>query len=318
LQTSLLNSGYKHQLSGHETFPMRYGWLKKAYDAVAKEGGNASAKIFLNDDAIARFGIGKNMVSSLRHWATAADVIKNLDGGKIAVTELGALIFDDKNGLDPFMESPATLWITHWILAGRTDKTTWHWAFNYFNSTHFDRDQLSNKLCQFASERGWSRASGTTIKRDIECFVRSYVALSRSSNASHEEKLESPLIELGLIKATNKNSFFHMHRGSKPTLGMGVFMFALIEFWMSRSNASTLSYEALAHEPGSPGRVFLLDEHDLGDRLSELESFTDGTFRWSETAGLKQVVRNIDLTPEMRMKYFLHDYNEHNRLQEAA
>ncbi len=317
MQKSLLSPGYKHQLSGHETFPMRYGWLKKAHDAVAIEGKNASAKIFSSDDAIARFGVGKNMVSSLRHWATAAGVIKNLEGGKVAVTELGFLIFANK-GLDPYMESPATLWLIHWMFAGRTEKTTWHWVFNYFNSSHFDRDQLSSKLCQFASERGWTRASETTIKRDIECFVRSYVALSRSSNASHEEKLESPLIELGLIKATNKNTFFHMHRGPKSTLGMGVFMFALIEFWMSRSNASTLSYEALAHEPGSPGRVFLLDESDLDNRLSELESFTDGAFRWSETAGLKQVVRNVDLTSDLGLKYFLCDYNKSDQLREAA
>ena len=30
----LFKSGYQPQFSGHETFPMRYGWLKKAYDAV--------------------------------------------------------------------------------------------------------------------------------------------------------------------------------------------------------------------------------------------------------------------------------------------
>ncbi len=317
MQKTLFRSDYKHQLSGHETFPMRYGWLKKAYDTIADEGHIIKANIFSNDDAIARFGVGKNMVSSLRHWSTVAGVIENVEGGNVATTELGKMLFADK-GLDPFMESPTTLWLIHWMFAGRVEKTTWHWVFNYFNSTHFDRDQLSDALARFAKERGWKRTSETTIKRDVECFVRSYVALSRSTNASHEEKLESPLIELGLIKATNKNSFFQMVRGPKSTLGMGMFLFSLIEFWLNRSNASTLSYEAIAHEPGSPGRVFLLDENDLAERLSDLESYTNGEFKWSETAGLKQVVRGVELSSELALKYFSKDYHDAAQMMEAA
>ncbi len=50
----------------------------------------------------------------------------------------------------------------------------------------------------------------------------------------------------------------------------------------------------IAHEPGSPGRVFLLDEAGLADRLIKLEDQSDGLFRWSETAGLRQVVRGGD------------------------
>ena len=29
----LYEPDYKPQFSGHETFPLRYGWLKKAFDA---------------------------------------------------------------------------------------------------------------------------------------------------------------------------------------------------------------------------------------------------------------------------------------------
>ena len=31
----LYDEGYRPKLSGHETFPLRYGWLKKAYDALS-------------------------------------------------------------------------------------------------------------------------------------------------------------------------------------------------------------------------------------------------------------------------------------------
>ena len=47
---------------------------------------------------------------------------------------------------------------------------------------------------------------------------------------------------------------------------------------------------------GSPGRVFLLDEADLASRLSSLETYTKGRYRWSETAGLKQIIRERPLS----------------------
>ena len=40
--------------SGHETFTLRHGWLKKAVEAVA-----ADAQIFSNDDAMVALGVGK-------------------------------------------------------------------------------------------------------------------------------------------------------------------------------------------------------------------------------------------------------------------
>jgi len=66
----------------------------------------------------------------------------------------------------------------------------------------------------------------------------------------------------------------------------------------------------VAHEPGSPGRVFLLDENDVADRLLALEDFTKGSFRWSETAGLKQVIRDVALDAEAALIYAMFDYKK--------
>lgn len=66
LRGPLAKEGFKGQFSGHETFPLRHLWLRKAYDAV-KEG--APRSIFTEPEAIITFGVGKNMVSSIRHWA---------------------------------------------------------------------------------------------------------------------------------------------------------------------------------------------------------------------------------------------------------
>ena len=35
----LYQKGYTPRFSGHETFPLRYGWLKKVFDRVTKTEG---------------------------------------------------------------------------------------------------------------------------------------------------------------------------------------------------------------------------------------------------------------------------------------
>ena len=125
MRGQLYDADYKPKLSGHETFPLRYGWLKKAYDAVRDVGrvdGNRS--VFADDGAIAQFGVGKNMVRSMRHWAMAAGVVS---GDGRATTEFGRYLFAD-DGLDPYMEDPATAWLVHWRIAGNAAYTTWFWG----------------------------------------------------------------------------------------------------------------------------------------------------------------------------------------------
>jgi hypothetical protein len=207
------------------------------------------------------------------------------------------------------MEHPASLWLVHWHLAGRPEKTTWYWSFNNFSGLTFERDELVRGLEKVASDREWPRVSGTTIRRDVECFLRTYVARRPTATTSPEDTLESPLAELGLIKAVGKRDGFRFVRGPKSSLRHGVFLFALIDFWMGYTTAQTLSFEAIAHEPGSPGRVFLLDENEVADRLLGLEEYTQGVFRWSETAGLKQVLRDAELSLDLALDFASDDYS---------
>ncbi len=304
----LYQDGYSPQFSGHETFPLRYGWLKKAFDRVAEtenEPDNRAA--CWDDDAIARFGVGKNMVASMRHWAKAARVIEETGTNTVRTAELGRLLFGP-TGLDPYMEHPATLWLIHWQLAAREEKTTWFWAFSHYPAITFERDGLIKKLDRLAKDRAWSRVANTTIKNDVACFIRTYVARQPSGKVGHDDALESPLTELGLIKAIGKKDGFRFVRGPKTTLGDGVFTYALIDFWAHYSNAATLSFEAIAHAPGGPGRVFLFDENDVADRLASLDDVTGGALRWSEAAGLKQVVRNIDISEDTALSWVSGDY----------
>ena len=311
LRGPLYRDDYRPQLSGHETFPLRYGWLKKAFDAVREtEDDDDNRYVFSGPDAIAWFGVGKNMVSSMRHWAGAAGIVEEAPGSKhIGTTALGERLFGD-GGLDPYMEDPATSWLVHWNLCGRPTKTTWFWAFNHYPAISFEREGLVQAIVKLANDREWPRAAYATIKSDIACFVRTYVAQPPTGRSNQEDSLESPLTELGLIRPIGRRDGFRFVRGPKPSLGVGVFCFAVTDFWNERfPNANTLSFEALAHEPGSPGRVFQLDENDVVDMLAGLEDATKGAYRWSETAGLKQLIRSDAIGVAWAIDLLARDYS---------
>ena len=233
------------------------------------------------------------MVASIRHWAIATGIIEE-GSGRPQTTRLGRLLFDD-DGLDPYMENPSTSWLIHWRLCSPpTKKTTWYWAFNHYPALSFDRDGLVRGIAELVREREWHRASQATIRNDVSCFIRTYVPQTPRGKASYEDALESPLTELGLIREDANRHEFRFVRGRKASLGFGVFCYAVSEFWKAHSTARTLSFEALSHEPGCPGRVFQFDENDLADRLSDIEDSSNGRFTWSETAGMKQIGRDFE------------------------
>jgi hypothetical protein len=274
--------------SGHETFPLRQMWLKKAFDC-AHSDWTISKSTFTDDDAIALFGVGKNMVASIKHWALACEVMREQDGSFL-VTETAREIFRD-GGLDPYSENPATAWFVHWQLAGRgLRSTTWFWLFNHVLAPSFTREDLEGPLADYAASIDPKRKlAASTLSRDIETCLRGYAP--RSAGASPEDFAEPMLGELGLIGEERKGHFA-FRRGPKATLPDGIFAWALLDHWdRTASGISTLSFESIAYGEGSPGRVFKLDEESVAERLFGLEDLTGGSLSWTDTAGLRQVHR---------------------------
>lgn len=294
---------YKLQFAGHETFPLRYGWLNKAFQQVTKvaELSNSdTGSVFTDESAISVFGVGKNMVVAMRHWALAANVIYFQDpddgvrSGRLMPSLFGQMLLEE---CDPYLENPASLWLIHWHLASRPARaTTWYWAFNELNEPNIDRDLITDRLARRIAalrESGRmkeSRITETTIRRDVECFVRTYLARPASGRAVQEDNLESPLGELSLLQPIGVGSAFRFRRGPKPTLPDEVFLFGLLAFWRDLyPTRREFSVEAIAHEPGGPGRVFLLDEESVADRLASAADLTGGAIRWDESTGMRQV-----------------------------
>ncbi len=287
----------KLQFSGHETFPLRYGWLKKVFDAVRiRERQDLDTQsVFNTDEAIGTFGVGKNMVAAMRHWALAAGIVEPVTprSGSLRTTPLGQVLLDDA-GWDPWLEDPDSLWLLHWQFAATPAKTsTWYWVFNYFPHTHFDRQLIRENLRQLCDAQGMKKVAHSTLRRDVECFIRTYV--TKPEVASPEEALECPLTELVLLVAHGRTESFQLIRGARPALSPHMFAYAVAQFWQCRyPRTRTMSFEALMHEPGAPGRVFQLHEEALMDLVMELEQVSTGVLTWSETAGLRQLICHVE------------------------
>lgn len=286
--TAKLSGRTPTHFSGHETFPLRQMWLKKAFDQ-GLQGGLIPKSTFSDENAIASFGVGKNMVASIRHWALACGVMQDTGDG-FRISNLATEILKD-GGLDPYAESPTTAWLAHWQLAGRCFRsTTWHWLFNHVTAPTFTRQELEEPLARYARELDQKhRLSNSTISRDLETCLRSYAP--RSAGGSPEDFAEPLLGELGLLQEVHKGQYA-FRRGPKASLHDGVFAYALVDFWgKTAAGQSSLAFETVAYGEGSPGRVFKLDEESIAQRLIALSDFTGRKLEWTDSAGLRQVHR---------------------------
>lgn len=178
----------KIRLQGHEKFALREGWINKALMILPD---NADA--FTRKDATDLFGIGSNMVKSLRYWMRAFGLTNN---SGTELSESGKLIAEH----DPYLENPFTLWIMHSHIAKNVeDATTWFMYFNRCDAEDLDKNEIENILLRevhkYAAGTSFSEKS---LSNDVDVLLNMY---SRSKEKSDpEDKSVSPFSQLALIK----------------------------------------------------------------------------------------------------------------------
>jgi len=285
----------KPQFSGHQTFPLRQLWLKKVYDNINEfSKAGAPKSLFTDDRAIVTFGVGKNMVQSINHWSLAVDFMFE-EKGNYKASEIAELLFG-KKGLDRYQESPATAWLIHWKLAGEAKKTTtWSWLFNQTTNPILDKEYLLKSLENYAEKLNY-KVSVTTLKRDLDCCLRSYVP--SDGNETPEELSESVLGEIDILRQVSRGKYEFI-RGEKANLPNGIFFYALLKFWEMPQYAqqNSMSFNNITHADNSPGRVFKLDEVSIADRLSQLEDVTGKKLIWTDSQGIRSVSRVSEINP---------------------
>ena len=269
----------------HETFHLRYGWLKKAYDNTVKDKG-----IFLRDNAPVTLGVGKNMVRSIKFWGLAAKILQtkrnpaNRNNPLVEPTDLGRAIFDDK-GLDPYLEKPQTMWLLHWLLFAPPCKLpAWWIIINEFSVANVaTEDVASHVQARVSAVSKWKKSPHPgSVKKDIDVFVHTYTP--KKGRNLMEDYLDCPFRHLHILQQSTRDEMRFIP-GRKPGLSPLIVAYACLDFAArSGMQGNTLSIGSLARENGGPGSVFKVDEADMTDLLSGAEA--PGIVRVGSTGGM--------------------------------
>lgn len=279
---------YALTFSGHETFPLRQTWLKKVVNIASNN--LIKKKNFSDPQQFAELGVGKNMLASMKYWALACGVITEHDNFHFQLTELAEKVLTD-GGLDPYSESITTTWLLHWILASSGYKaTSIYYVFNRLNASKFKKNDVKEELVNLIDTKG-KTVSLSSLSKDLDIVFRSYSLKLGGSGRYQEDFAEPVFSELGLINQDD-NGVFSFNRGPKESLNNYLFTYSLLSFWSAiESTSNTLSLDLITYAESSPGRVFKLDENSVAERLLSIEVLTQGKLIWSDSAGIKQILR---------------------------
>lgn len=279
----------------HETFPLRYGWLPKGFQAVLND-----PHIFEKpDEATVTLGVGKNMVHSIRFWLRATGM---MDIKSYSATQLGKRLLSEEkpNGWDPYLEDEATIWLVHWLLASNPElSTAWFWFFNNFHKPRFTAQEAQVALRDFVKANVKNKVATTTLKADVAVLLRMYVQSKGNTRTPMEDALDSPLSVLGLVNQEPGGRSYMSQASLRPTLPDAVLGYAVIELFRHRE-AQALPLEELMYSRqgfAAPGAVFRLSESALIGKLEALVEVFPGVFEIRETAGIHQLYQLDEIDP---------------------
>lgn len=304
------------KFSGHQTFPIRYGWIYKIIQEVVK-GESLSSQSNI-EQQMQSMGMGKNMVLSVRHWIRALNLVICIDNKKqtYQLTSLAEQLFTHKNGhtaYDEYLDKIGTTWLLHWLLQSigptKDELNASRFFFNYFNGIKLKKDSLAIEI-KDALANHEKELTQATLNKDIDCLLQMYARKSLQTNKVNEDSFASPFTELGLLKQEGAKSYI-ADLTRRPSLPVEIFTYALIDYMQKKhkiSKVNTLSFDALLNDVGSPGRVFRLSSAGLSDKLDQVETLTNGKFAWTDTQGLRQVQHSFSSIDSIDPSLYLKQY----------
>ncbi len=317
-----LDEACANSFARHETFHPRWGWVRKSY--VAAE----DPKVFNADDATLQLGVGKNMVRAIRFWGHAFRALANQrddDRPRLGLSvrsRIGAAIFDDDTGWDPFTEDPGTLWLLHWLLLAPSDCAlpVWWTAFNEFGAVEFSQQELTDFVTdQVGSVAAWgSGPHHSSIEKDISCLLRTYSpSFGTGRKQPFDDLVDCPMRELGLIRSVDQaERRYRFVVGPKSTLPPEIVLYACADFLArTEAGALTVSVSRLATEAGAPGRTFKLSEADLVNLL-EAAVDTVGSATLARPAGAVQL--HMSGSPAQVATDAVHSYYRHRGVEAST
>lgn len=263
----------KLTFSGHDSFQCRQLWLKKGYDFVV------DAKNFNDEDSVIKLGVGKNMVSSIRFWLKAFNIVDSKD----IPTEFGKRLFDNEVGYDPFLEDEASLWLLHYQLIKTDFSSIYSIIFNELRKEklHFNQKTFINYMRRIAESNSDLSFNENTLGKDFLVFTNMYKSEIDSKNI--EDSFSGILSELEIIQLREKS--FYIENSERDTFSSEVFLFSILD---NPNYGDSISLSSLEFGVNSPGSIFSLNRSGMMNKITEIVSkFKDITF--VDHAGVKEL-----------------------------
>jgi hypothetical protein len=286
----------KFTFSGHDSFQCRQLWLKKGYDFINNK------KSFNDEDAVVKLGVGKNMVSSIRYWMKAFNIIDNKD----FPTEFGTKLFGD-DGWDPFLEDDASLWLLHYQLVKTNLASTYNLIFNEFRKEKilFDKETYVSYLNRKAELDPTLNFNLNTVADDFVVFTKMYQG--GKDDAEIEDSFSGILSELDLVKSIFKEKeksesegkkktyieFFQIENTERDRLPEEVLLFSILD---NLEYGSSIGLNSLEYDINSPGSIFAMNRLGLVNKISEIVN-DNKQITFTDDAGIKELQFKIKPNP---------------------
>lgn len=261
----------RYSFSGHESFYCKSLWLKKGYDYL-KEGHS-----FLDEDAVVRLGVGKNMVASIRFWLKAFGLTANDQP-----TALADLLFAKESGCDCFIEDVNTLWLLHYSLVHAKVASLYNLLFTDYQreKKEFDKTSLDTYIkrkCNVPEQKNVYNAN--TVNKDMGVLLKNYIA---PDNMLAMEDFSALLINLNLLRRVDKETFA-FNESSSSTLDSNIILYAILD--SKGENDATMSFDAIQEL----ALTFCMSVPAFTNIVREIDKTHSDLFHYTENSGIRNI-----------------------------
>ena len=293
------------RFGGHQTFYVREGWLAKGL-ALLREDASAFDDPFVAD----QLGVGRNMAKSIEHWLLATGLAIKLERRRrtgqprLKATDLGKIIVEH----DRWFLDPGTWWFLHInLVRNPADAATWHWFFNHYASSRFERATVIAQLEQHERIRSQRVPSRKTLERDVSCFLGSYAGEVPYRRKDPEEEIDCPFQELRIIRHFRASGYYELNRRRK-SVPEYVLLYALQAPGIvvdARTGVVDITLHDLHRMESGPAQVLALSADALFGHLVDLEANSrNASLSLSGLAGDRQLRYEFVPASELIARHF--------------
>lgn len=265
--------------SGHETFHCRHFWLKKGYDFLLKNNR------FSDESAVVELGVGKNMVTAIRYWLRAFEII----GEKDEPQKIANYLFAD-DGKDPYLENIGTLWLLHYFLVTKGKASIFSLIFNEFRKERieFNKEHLQWFIKRKCEENNHLYNSNT-VNNDINVFIKSYLR-PKNKTKNIEDDFAGLLIDLDLLQQlerfdTGSGSWFKIESKERKDIPLEIFLYSILD---NDNYGNSISFNELLNGYNSVGIVYAMNASGMITKIEAvINKYPNITF--TDDAGIREL-----------------------------